>query len=999
MSTASFVAGQILTAAALNDVINSKVDSTNAQIAGGQLEGIDHIYITGTNVSTNPTTGALTVVGGVGIGGDVNAGGKGTFASDVSSGGNVSGAKGTFSDFVSTQKNILGVNQANLITNSSGEFGNVGWSAAAFASALDVSGTGYWFVNSGAINAATQDSQSVKIGSNVTVTLSGEIGASGVVAGRAYLSLEAFNSLGVSLGVIATATITNGQNGFVSTSAQTPANTSYVNVNKGVDTSPNVPANGLKFRRIKFEQGSTPSLYSQEGSIAALQGNSNGELRLDVSTADVTLTPDQFSNSIFAFTGALTGNRTVTVPATNKSFIVQNLTTGTYSLTIKAAGQTPTATVLQGKASSLFSDSTGVYATSSVAGMQFAAVFSYAINTTFTITQLGAMVNMTGNGTTATLPPANTYPAGSGVAIVANPGANNAIQMATQGNDTMTFASPYALYNGDHIFMYSDGVSKWHLGWYANKINPTFDGLLTSAGYKLSSGGITFADGSVQTTATAGTAPTTTIFSLANGNFTVGASSLVTGGFTAPFVTIFKNGAKLTPVIDYTLNADGKTINFTNGYVIAATDFFEVQTGFTYNPSTVYVPASTLVTPAYGATSITTVSYTPGYVRLYRNGSRLVPTVDFTATDGTTITFIGFVGDGRTQVEVEVLTPITYADTVRASAPVLNAPLTFADGTQQGTSYSGQKNVLINGGMDISQRGVSFVAATSAPTAYTADRWMAFRAAYTAAYTVSIVNSPAFQGLGLGVQNALVFQRSNGDTSTQNMNVAYNFETNDVKAFAGRTFTLSWYSFANANLIGVSETIAVYWGTGTDSNIAVGLTNQALLISKSYVMGASGPYAGWTRNSVTFTVPATATQLSLLWSHVPSGTAGASDYFAFAGAQMELGTVATPFEVVNRNDTLVRCNRYYEVGQEPYWYQGTSASGVTVAYGDVKFRVLKRVTPTLTQSGWKYYSGGSNTSLTATLSPFTDRFNFQVTGMSNWNGWTGDGTWTANAEL
>jgi len=71
-----------------------------------------------------------------------------------------------------------------------------------------------------------------------------------------------------------------------------------------------------------------------------------GYVAVGVASADATLsltdgsTGDSTRNMVIAFTGALAGNRTITVPAIEKMWIMDNQTTEAYTLTVKASGQT-----------------------------------------------------------------------------------------------------------------------------------------------------------------------------------------------------------------------------------------------------------------------------------------------------------------------------------------------------------------------------------------------------------------------------------------------------------------------------------------------------------------------------------------------------------------------------------------------------------------------------------------------------------------------------------
>lgn len=73
-----------------------------------------------------------------------------------------------------------------------------------------------------------------------------------------------------------------------------------------------------------------------------------GELEKDVAgNSDVTLSEAEANNAFLIFSGALTGNISVIVPAEDKEYLVHNDTSGAYTLTVKKSGGTGVA-VTQG---------------------------------------------------------------------------------------------------------------------------------------------------------------------------------------------------------------------------------------------------------------------------------------------------------------------------------------------------------------------------------------------------------------------------------------------------------------------------------------------------------------------------------------------------------------------------------------------------------------------------------------------------------------------------
>jgi len=224
--------------------------------------------------------------------------------------------------------------------------------------------------------------------------------------------------------------------------------------------------------------------------------------------------------------------------------------------------------------------------------------------------------------------------------------------------------------------------------------------------------------------------------------------------------------------------------------------------------------------------------------------------------------------------------------------------------TSTGLRYQGSqaagKNAIINGGMDIWQRGTSFVGTT---TAYGADRWMVNR------NTTGSTFSRQASGL-TGFTYSIRAQRDSGTTATNGINLAQNIETANSTIFAGQTVTLSFWAKAGANFSAASSQIApqLYSGTGTDQNIFTGFTGQATVISSTATLTTS-----WQRFSYTAAVGSTATQLAIIIGSTPVGTAGANDWFEVTGVQLELGSVATSFTRAGGTiqGELAACQRYY----------------------------------------------------------------------------------------
>lgn len=228
-------------------------------------------------------------------------------------------------------------------------------------------------------------------------------------------------------------------------------------------------------------------------------------------------------------------------------------------------------------------------------------------------------------------------------------------------------------------------------------------------------------------------------------------------------------------------------------------------------------------------------------------------------------------------------------------------------GSNMGTISTSNRNVVINGGMSIWQRGTSSAGTTASYSA--ADRWLCFRSANAAGstvYQISVGGVVAPTNYGLRVQ------RDSGNTSTANIAATSSFETINVTPLRGQILTLSFYARCGANYSQASSTLSatVFAGTGTDGNLAAGFTGTSTYASSTVTLTTS-----YQRFTVTGSAALGSTigQLGVHFSYTPVGTAGANDWFEITGVQLEVGSVATPFEIEEIGTTLRKCQRYYYV--------------------------------------------------------------------------------------
>ena len=220
-------------------------------------------------------------------------------------------------------------------------------------------------------------------------------------------------------------------------------------------------------------------------------------------------------------------------------------------------------------------------------------------------------------------------------------------------------------------------------------------------------------------------------------------------------------------------------------------------------------------------------------------------------------------------------------------------------------AQTSNRNKIINGDFKIWQRSTSVSVAASQNNSYTADRW----ALSTSANSASVVSRQATgdtTNLPF-IQYCARVQRNSGQTGTSGIYFDQSIESVNSIPFISKTVAFSFYARKGTNYSATSSQLVVQilGGTGTDQNVGTATGITVLVSSGATLTGT------WQRFTVTATVATTYTQLFLRTVFLPTGTAGANDYFEITGVQFEEGSVATPFEFEDISTTLAKCQRYY----------------------------------------------------------------------------------------
>lgn len=292
------------------------------------------------------------------------------------------------------------------------------------------------------------------------------------------------------------------------------------------------------------------------------------------------------------------------------------------------------------------------------------------------------------------------------------------------------------------------------------------------------------------------------------------------------------------------------------------------------------------------------------------------------------------------------------------------------------------RNYLGNGALNVTNtNGTSTVTcavnAAIAVANLSADRWgCQANVAVGAGRTAIVTASPSPP---TGFVNSMKVFRTSG-ALTQPICVIQEVTTPQSVALAGQTVAFSFQAAALAGLSADNGNVinaVIITGTGTDEKISAtptaspaitpAWTGIATLINQPFTITTT-----FTRYFVSATIPSTATEVGVLLCFTPTATgAGATDGFAFTGAQLEIGSSPSPFENQSKATEIVAAQQYFykiSEGAATTTRAMCMASSVTLAICGLKFPVAMYSVPTM---GYTNGFATATTTAGSTLGPCT----------------------------
>ena len=153
---------------------------------------------------------------------------------------------------------------------------------------------------------------------------------------------------------------------------------------------------------LSFQPGESAIIVSDGANFHTIGFGQSATFAFDYTVINVpgtgvyTLTGSELNRVAYRFAGALTGNRTVVVPATIQQYWVDNQTTGAYTLTIAPSGGGASFIISQGERAILYCDGTNVL---NAATQGISIPLTVSEGGTGSTTAGGALINLGGTST------------------------------------------------------------------------------------------------------------------------------------------------------------------------------------------------------------------------------------------------------------------------------------------------------------------------------------------------------------------------------------------------------------------------------------------------------------------------------------------------------------------------------------------------------------------------------------------------------------------------
>ena len=326
-------------------------------------------------------------------------------------------------------------------------------------------------------------------------------------------------------------------------------------------------------------------------------------------------------------------------------------------------------------------------------------------------------------------------------------------------------------------------------------------------------------------------------------------------------------------------------------------------------------------------------------------------------------------------VAAGILTATTLnATTISGVSTIGVTTATVTTLTVNGNAYPSagplsNRNLIINGAMQVAQRGTSTTSA-----GYLLDRFL-----YSASGATGTYSQESFTIGQTDVPGADKYLKLDITTGDNNSGIYHKIEAKNAFGAIGKKVTLSYYAKGTSPTDGLQVGILWYDGSTSSSKASTTITLTS----------------SWVKYTHTFDVPSisgltltnASAYLEVHWQQASTDTGTAAYQLQMAQVQLEVGSVATPFEHRSYGEELALCKRYYQrmgdTNTNELTLGGYAINNVNI-FHSIQLPVEMRTIPTSTQVGTFYaVSTGQPTSLPG----HRGRKGFGVAHVTTGDGW------------
>ena len=291
------------------------------------------------------------------------------------------------------------------------------------------------------------------------------------------------------------------------------------------------------------------------------------------------------------------------------------------------------------------------------------------------------------------------------------------------------------------------------------------------------------------------------------------------------------------------------------------------------------------------------------------------------------------------------------------------------------------RNLVINGAMNVAQRGTSFTGIGGSAGTYSCDRWRHGFTATTARVTLSqdsnapngfakslkvavttaeaSLNATSGCGISQPIEGQNLQQLAKGTADAKQVTVSFWVKTNKTG-----TYQFEFQDADNSRNQVLSYTVnsADTWEYKTvtfdaDTTGAFDNDNNASAYLQWFLFGGTNYTSGTVQSTW-----GSRSNANLMSPSMPNLADSTSNYWQITGVQLEVGSVATPFENRSYGQEFALCQRYYEK-TDRVCYIGILwglANTTGAVRGNISFNTSKRASPTVTYSdvsaNWSAYN-------------------------------------------